>query len=194
MSDTQNSKENTKPQATSNNSKSILNSLASQFKKQTIEPSKIKTQYKFWDTQPVPKLTDDATIGSGVIQEADFNNTSRIPATLPAPFEWCTLDLKDPNDMNELSNLIEKNYVQSSEGSFTPVYSVERIKWYLVLRDYFVIILFQVFDASWIYKGVSSWRSCFNHKALGCIYGQCSDEYSSFRHVWFFHFNDFPYI
>lgn len=55
---------------------------------------------------------------------------------LPAGFEWCTVDLNDDNDAEQLYTLLKEHYVEDSEGIFRFEYSVGLIKWVLLTPNY----------------------------------------------------------
>ncbi len=50
----------------------------------------------FWDTRPVPKLSEDyGTEKPGPLEIKTLKDVKKDPYTLPEPFEWCSLDLFD---------------------------------------------------------------------------------------------------
>ena len=54
----------------------------------------IKTEYKFWNTQPVPQINRDCKIDFGpIITETNIENVQKDPYTLPEGFEWKDVDL-----------------------------------------------------------------------------------------------------
>ncbi|EGW30786.1 uncharacterized protein SPAPADRAFT_62646 [Spathaspora passalidarum NRRL Y-27907] len=100
---------------------------------QELTPSQQKEMkdYKFWKTQPVPKL--DETIDSeGPIDAtktpADIPDT---PLPLISDFEWSTLDIEDDAQLDELYKLLYDNYVEDTDATFRFKYSHEFFKWAL---------------------------------------------------------------
>ncbi|XP_061677092.1 glycylpeptide N-tetradecanoyltransferase 2 isoform X1 [Syngnathoides biaculeatus] len=89
-----------------------------------------KHKYQFWDTQPVPKLTDEVVTGHGPI-EADKENIRQEPYSLPHGFMWDTLDLSNADVLKELYTLLNENYVQDDDNMFRFDYSPSFLKWAL---------------------------------------------------------------
>jgi glycylpeptide N-tetradecanoyltransferase len=77
-------------------------------------------EHKFWHTQPVLKLAEDCGIDeSGPIDCAvDIANVRQEPLSMPAGFEWCSLDIQDPDVLQEVYILLYKNYVEDDDCMF----------------------------------------------------------------------------
>ncbi|KAL9080875.1 MAG: hypothetical protein Q9157_000479 [Trypethelium eluteriae] len=88
-------------------------------------------QYKFWKTQPVPKF-DDQPSEEGEIQAVDPERVPKEPAPLPAGFEWVTMDLTDPQQHDEVYDLLSNHYVEDHESMFRFKYSSSFLKWALM--------------------------------------------------------------
>ena len=59
----------------------------------------LKRDYKFWDTQPVPKLTE--FIGRNEVIDKDIcNNIVDQPEVLPDGYEWTTFDITNDDHLN----------------------------------------------------------------------------------------------
>lgn len=78
-------------------------------------------EHKFWDTQPVPKLSEpEAANYNGPITTPETCDRSwyvvgpfmERPYTMPEGFEWSGLDLNDPNQLEETYKLLEHHYVE----------------------------------------------------------------------------------
>ena len=95
-------------------------------------------KHAFWDTQPVPKNMS-ATIMEDKEGEFEHIQAKDIPKeayTLPAGFEWDTLDINDDKQAKELYELLKGNYVEDSESTFRFDYSIEFLRWALTVPGY----------------------------------------------------------
>ena len=83
-------------------------------------------KHDFWDTQPMAKLNDkiSAADEGPVDRPKQPSDVRAEPFNLPGPFEWITFDVQDDKDMQEVYNLLYKNYVEDSDASFRFNYSV----------------------------------------------------------------------
>ncbi|VVC32295.1 Myristoyl-CoA:protein N-myristoyltransferase,Myristoyl-CoA:protein N- [Cinara cedri] len=88
-------------------------------------------QYRFWYTQPVPKM-NETIINDGPIEEDKMVDQIRVePFTLPAGFIWDTLSLDDPFVLKELYTLLNENYVEDEDSMFRFDYQPHFLKWAL---------------------------------------------------------------
>jgi len=88
--------------------------------------------YKFWQTQPVPRFDDQASkkaITQGPIKMIDPERVSKTPDALVEGFEWCTLDLTDPEELKELYELLNNHYVEDDNAMFRFSYSQSFLHW-----------------------------------------------------------------
>lgn len=85
--------------------------------------------YKFWQTQPVARFTDDATMEEGPIKIQTVDQISKEPAALVEGFEWVTLDLSDDEEIKELYELLNGHYVEDDEAMFRFNYSPSFLRW-----------------------------------------------------------------
>ena len=106
---------------------------------------KKQEDYKFWNTQPVPKFqepnllqTTDGTgegktLPEGAILPDHICKASAKPepAKLPDGFVWDLVDLEDKAELQELYDLLYNHYVEDTDGSFRFNYSIEFLKWAL---------------------------------------------------------------
>jgi glycylpeptide N-tetradecanoyltransferase len=89
-------------------------------------------EHKFWKTQPVPQLGEGPPLGDGFIEPAVPREEVRQDAyPLPKEFEWCIMDLNDPNQVKEVYDLLSLNYVEDDDASFRFQYSAEFLDWAL---------------------------------------------------------------
>lgn len=93
--------------------------------------------YKFWNTQPVPKIdkTTDELVESEFHKaiEADkmVNEIKQDPFALPEGFVWDTLDLNNDVILKELYTLLNENYVEDDDAMFRFDYQPEFLRWAL---------------------------------------------------------------
>ena len=101
-------------------------------------------EYKFWNTQPVPKFKEpnllQTTSGGegeakaeGPILPHDLCKASvkPEPEKLVDGFEWCLVDLDDKDELHELYDLLYNHYVEDTDGSFRFNYSTSFLAWAL---------------------------------------------------------------
>jgi glycylpeptide N-tetradecanoyltransferase len=55
-----------------------------------------KKSYEFWSTQPVPKLDETITTNEAIAEDVPIEKLRKEPYSLPAGFQWDTLNLEDP--------------------------------------------------------------------------------------------------
>ncbi|KAK1049086.1 glycylpeptide N-tetradecanoyltransferase [Friedmanniomyces endolithicus] len=105
---------------------------------------KAPEDYKFWNTQPVPKFKEpnllQTTNGSGgeALPEGAILPDKVCKASIkpdPEPlldgFEWCLVDLDNPSELQELYDLLYSHYVEDTDGSFRFNYSAKFLAWAL---------------------------------------------------------------
>jgi glycylpeptide N-tetradecanoyltransferase len=93
---------------------------------------KKQEDYKFWNTQPVPKFqepnllqTTDGTGEGKTLPEGPIlpdhickASAKPEPAKLPDGFVWDLVDLDDKAELQELYDLLYNHYVEDTDGSF----------------------------------------------------------------------------
>mmetsp|Transcript_1212 Transcript_1212/g.1333 ORF Transcript_1212/g.1333 Transcript_1212/m.1333 type:complete len:395 (-) Transcript_1212:58-1242(-) len=87
-------------------------------------------KHEFWDTQPVPKMTD--AIKEGEIEKGILKEVKDVPYTLPAGFDWCDVDLENEEHLNDVYELLRDHYVEDSDHMFRFDYQKEFLKWALL--------------------------------------------------------------
>ena len=104
---------------------------------------KAPEDYKFWNTQPVPKFKEPNLLQTTSGKEGDLAEGAILPAQVckasvkPEPeklvdgFEWCLIDLDDKGDLQEFYELLYNHYVEDTDGSFRFNYSPQFLKWAL---------------------------------------------------------------
>ncbi|KAK7681118.1 hypothetical protein QCA50_015733 [Cerrena zonata] len=86
--------------------------------------------YKFWSTQPVPRLNEEID-SEGPIEVKKPQDVPDDPLPLLKDFEWSTVDVEDSNQLEEVYNLLYENYVEDQDATFRFKYSHEFFKWAL---------------------------------------------------------------
>jgi len=87
--------------------------------------------YKFWSTQPVPRLDDKSKIEvEGPIKEIDLGLVRKeaYPLSMDG-FEWVTVDLTSEPELKEVYDLLYGHYVEDDEAMFRFNYSKSFLKW-----------------------------------------------------------------
>ncbi|KAE9366680.1 N-myristoyl transferase [Stipitochalara longipes BDJ] len=89
--------------------------------------------YKFWQTQPVPKFGESSTeVEEGPIKVYGVEAVPKEAPPLLEGFEWVTMDLTDDKQLEELFQLLYGHYVEDDEAMFRFNYSVSFLKWALL--------------------------------------------------------------
>lgn len=74
------------------------------FKKRNNKSEQLKTEYKFWDTQPVPKIKSDETSDIGPIDtENDIEKERKEPLKLPSSYSWYDVDINSDSDLSKVN-------------------------------------------------------------------------------------------
>jgi glycylpeptide N-tetradecanoyltransferase len=94
------------------------------------EKEKALGPHKFWDTQPVLKL-DVNTDRLAPIETKTLEQIRKEPLDLPSTYEWYEMDVKNENEMKELFNLLEANYVEDDDAMFRFAYPIDFLRWAL---------------------------------------------------------------
>jgi len=111
---------------------SLQNLLKSMDLGEVLPSQPQKKEWKFWDTQPVPKM-GEKIVEVGKI-EADKKVVRQEPYSLPGMFEWSVLDLNNELQLEELYQLLTNHYVEDDDFRFD--YSAEFLKWILQPPSY----------------------------------------------------------
>jgi glycylpeptide N-tetradecanoyltransferase len=86
--------------------------------------------YKFWQTQPVPKLGEKSKIEKeGPIRETDLNLVRKEPYPMAEGYEWVTMDMLNDDELKEVFDLLYGHYVEDDEAMFRFNYSKSFLKW-----------------------------------------------------------------
>ncbi|XP_050545821.1 glycylpeptide N-tetradecanoyltransferase 1 [Daktulosphaira vitifoliae] len=88
-------------------------------------------QYRFWYTQPVPKMSEVVVNDGPIEADKTLDEIRKEPYTLPDGFQWDTLTLDDPFVLKELYTLLNENYVEDEDSMFRFDYQPHFLKWAL---------------------------------------------------------------
>ena len=55
-----------------------------------------KKPFKFWSTQPVPKIDEEVTTNEAITPNVPHEDLRQEPFSLPGDFHWDTLNIDDP--------------------------------------------------------------------------------------------------
>uniref|UniRef100_A0AC34Q1A1 Glycylpeptide N-tetradecanoyltransferase n=1 Tax=Panagrolaimus sp. JU765 TaxID=591449 RepID=A0AC34Q1A1_9BILA len=88
--------------------------------------------FKFWNTQPVPKLDEEVTENTFIDPAVPVDQIQQHPYALPAGFQWTDVDLNDNEQLEELFKLLSENYVEDDDNMFRFAYSPEFLRWALL--------------------------------------------------------------
>ncbi|TPX62464.1 hypothetical protein SpCBS45565_g07025 [Spizellomyces sp. 'palustris'] len=88
-------------------------------------------QYKFWKTQPVPRVDEKIEQNGPIEPDMKREELRQEPYPLPKEFEWSLIDIEDEAQIKELYQLLSLNYVEDDDAMFRFDYSAEFLKWAL---------------------------------------------------------------
>ncbi|XP_066597407.1 glycylpeptide N-tetradecanoyltransferase 1 [Prorops nasuta] len=89
----------------------------------------MQKSYQFWSTQPVPRMEENFSCNEPI--EPDKTSVREEPYSLPAGFQWDTLNLDDPLVLGELYTLLSENYVEDDDAMFRFDYPPNFLQWAL---------------------------------------------------------------
>lgn len=93
--------------------------------------------YKFWNTQPVPKITEtseevnESEFHKAIEPDKEISDIKQDPYALPEGFVWDTLDLNNDVILKELYTLLNENYVEDDDAMFRFDYQPDFLRWAL---------------------------------------------------------------
>jgi len=92
----------------------------------------VERPHPFWDTQPVPSMEAEYAQDCGPIDEIKTPEDVRDdPYPLPNQFEWCTCNVDDDKEIQEIYMLLSENYVEDDDSMFRFDYSEAFLRWAL---------------------------------------------------------------
>lgn len=94
-----------------------------------------KKQHTFWDTQPMPHEALGSTgkfpMHCPIVPDKPVSALRPDPYNMPKGFEWSDIDILNPEQRNEVYNLLTTNYVEDDDCMFRFDYSPEFLTWAL---------------------------------------------------------------
>eukprot|EP00759_Apiculatamorpha_spiralis_P013824 PhF_6_TR20536/c0_g2_i1/m.29643/K00671/NMT; glycylpeptide N-tetradecanoyltransferase len=93
-------------------------------------------EHKFWNTQPVPRF-EEGFDKEGPMEVKTVEDIRKEPYPLATVLEWSTMDVKNPDQMNEIYELLRDNYVEDDDAMFRFNYPKEFLYWALTPPMYY---------------------------------------------------------
>ncbi|XP_055541352.1 glycylpeptide N-tetradecanoyltransferase [Wyeomyia smithii] len=117
-------------------SQDVLMNVIEQLKLSSLKPAKTPEEafnksFKFWSTQPVPKMDEKIVVNEPIEADKPISEIRADPYTLPDGFTWDTMNLNDPLQLKELYTLLNENYVEDDDAMFRFDYQPNFLQWAL---------------------------------------------------------------
>tara|TARA_Y100000590_G_scaffold455846_1_gene605237 strand:- start:1582 stop:2742 length:1161 start_codon:yes stop_codon:yes gene_type:complete len=93
-------------------------------------------KHKFWCNQPVQDYNSEID-NEGPIENKTLDLIRKEPYDIPNNFYWYTIDIMNDNDLNEVYNLLYKNYFMNKNSEIRFNYSKSFLRWALTPPGYF---------------------------------------------------------
>lgn len=87
-----------------------------------------KWEFKFWPTQPVPKLNEIVMLDSPIEPVVNSDNNI-VPEVLPTDFEWVNYDLTNEDHKTKITTFLNKFYDIDVLGEFSKQYNNFYLDW-----------------------------------------------------------------
>lgn len=115
------------------------NAKYEKYQKKQAKNSEQKT-HAFWNTQPMPgnqKADGEEVKDHGPVDlNTDLETVRKEPLNMPNGFDWCSVDIMDPVQAQEVYKLLTENYVEDDECMFRFDYSIPFLQWALTPPGY----------------------------------------------------------
>lgn len=105
---------------------------------QTIKKENKRSGHKFWNTQPVPQEGEVFEEHGPIDELKTVSDVKQDPYTMPSGFDWVSLDVCDPVQLEEIYTLLTENYVEDDDNMFRFDYSKDFLMWALTPPGYLV--------------------------------------------------------
>jgi len=90
----------------------------------------------FWSAQSAPEYNPEYNlIEEGPVKIQRIEDVSKEPVQLPEGIEWCTVDPLKGDELDELWELLNRQYVEDEDSMFRFDYSKTMLKWSVVSFD-----------------------------------------------------------
>lgn len=100
--------------------------------------SALKWSYKFWSTQPVKKL-NEITYIDGEIEHKNKEDILTESGLLIDGFEWSSINFDNDSDIKELTEFLDKHYIDDKPNNFRLHYSANLLKWMYQNTNYLCV-------------------------------------------------------
>lgn len=103
------------------------------YERSQLKGKDMPKEHKFWNTQPMLALDEEVvdTVNGPINDTVTVDQVRQEPLNMPAGFEWCDIDVTDPEQAQEIYNLLNLNYVEDDDCMFRFDYSVDFLQWAL---------------------------------------------------------------
>ena len=84
--------------------------------------------HDFWDSQPVPKSTDqvnDEDFNKPIDEVKTVSDIRQEPLEIPAGFHWSNINIENDDECKEVYDLLTENYVEDDDNMFRFDYSIK---------------------------------------------------------------------
>ena len=115
------------------------NARYEKYQKKQAKNSEQKS-HTFWNTQPMPgneKAQGEEVKDHGPVDlNTDVETVRKEALNMPSGFDWCSVDIMDPVQAQEVYKLLTENYVEDDDCMFRFDYSVPFLQWALTPPGY----------------------------------------------------------
>jgi glycylpeptide N-tetradecanoyltransferase len=106
-------------------------------------PADPSAPHKFWDTQPVPRLSAPPPDGEGPIDDGrTVDDVQKDPYKIPDAYEWFNPNVLEDGDVTQVYDLLANHYVEDDDSVFRFAYPKTFLVWALTppgwLRDWHI--------------------------------------------------------
>jgi glycylpeptide N-tetradecanoyltransferase len=84
----------------------------------------------------VPAFTESFEESGPIEPQRTVEEVRQEPYPMPAGFKWCSVDIMDEVQVNEVYTLLTENYVEDDDNMFRFDYSIPFLKWALAVPGY----------------------------------------------------------
>lgn len=99
-----------------------------------------RKKHAFWDTQPMflenPSSGNDVQLHAPLIPNKPTSELRQEPYNMPNGFIWSDLDISKPDELNQVYDLLARNYVEDDDCMFRFDYSTDFLNWALTPPHY----------------------------------------------------------
>eukprot|EP01112_Ceratiomyxa_fruticulosa_P014191 TRINITY_DN4045_c0_g1_i1.p1 TRINITY_DN4045_c0_g1~~TRINITY_DN4045_c0_g1_i1.p1 ORF type:complete len:442 (-),score=96.44 TRINITY_DN4045_c0_g1_i1:120-1445(-) len=123
----------TKPDESEEKDDGLMELVMGKLSNSKLTPEDASKPHVFWDTQPVPKLSEEISheVNEPIEPDKPIDEIKKDPYNLPPGFEWVETDLRDENVLREVYTLLNENYVTDDDGMFRFDYGMSFLRWAL---------------------------------------------------------------